>query len=133
MASIYKELHLDVPADELWRDLRDFGNPKTLWPNLIATVKVVDNQRYYTFANGSELREPLISIDDQHRRLAYYVAAGPAPLTHNNASMQVFDDNGGSRLVWITDLLPDEAAPPLEGELEPFIQELQATLAQRRA
>ena len=31
-------------------------------------------------------------------------------LTHYNASIQVFARNGGSRVVWLTDFLPDEAA-----------------------
>jgi len=133
MATIYKELRLDVPPDELWRDLRDFGNPGTLFPSLIATTELADGQRVCTLADGSEVRERLVTIDDERRRLVYYVAAGPLPLTHHNSSMQLLDDNGGSCFVWITEVLPDEAASALDGVFDAFLQELQATLAQRAA
>jgi hypothetical protein len=39
MATICKELHLDVPRGELRRDVRDFGNPTTLSPTLIGAER----------------------------------------------------------------------------------------------
>ncbi len=58
---------------------------------------------------GLVVREVIVNIDDDARRLAYSVRSDN--LTHHNASFEVLsagDDR--CRLVWIADLLPDEAA-----------------------
>jgi hypothetical protein len=61
------------------------------------------------------VRELIVTLDDTARRFAYAAVGGGA--THHNASFQVFAGPGGrSRLVWITDVLPDELAPSI-GEL----------------
>jgi hypothetical protein len=55
------------------------------------------------------VRELLVDLDEDARRLVWSVVEGP--YTHHNASTQVFsEDNGGSRFVWIADLLPHELA-----------------------
>ncbi len=55
------------------------------------------------------LKEQLVGIDDEHRRICYTVLNGRA--SHHHASAQVFAHEGGkTRFVWITDLLPDEMA-----------------------
>jgi hypothetical protein len=55
------------------------------------------------------VREPIVDIDDQTRRLVYTAVGGMT--RHYNASMQVFPDGDRRRrLVWIIDLLPNELA-----------------------
>jgi len=59
------------------------------------------------------LRERLIDLDDEARRLVWSIVDGPH--THHNASAQVFagvlaDGKEGSRFVWLADLLPNELA-----------------------
>jgi hypothetical protein len=62
-------------------------------------------------------RELLVDVDDNARRVAYAVVQGQP--THHNASMQVFAEDGGrSRLVWITDLLPNDVAGPIGSMIE---------------
>jgi hypothetical protein len=61
-----------------------------------------------TFFNGSVVREVLVDLDDETRRLVWSIVDGP--YTHHNGSVQVFAEGGRARFVWITDLLPDEAA-----------------------
>ena len=36
---------------------------------------------------------------------------------HHHASFEIFPREGGSRLVWITDLLPEEAAATVAGSM----------------
>jgi hypothetical protein len=64
--------------------------------------------RVATWANGMVVRELIVDIDDETRRFASAAVGGRT--THHNSSMQVFADGEGSRLVWITDLLPNELA-----------------------
>lgn len=75
------------------------------------------------------VRELLVTIDDTTRRFAYASTGGRA--THHNASLQVFPGaNGGTRLVWITDLLPDDAAGPISALVERGSEVMRATLEQ---
>ena len=66
------------------------------------------DQRILTLANGREVRELIVDLDDTRRRLAYAVVGGDSlGLSHHHASLQVFSEGAGRcRLVWQTDLLP---------------------------
>lgn len=73
--------------------------------------------RTVTFANGFAVREQIVSIDDELRRLAYTSIGGRA--SHHNAYFQVFAvPGGGSRIAWVTDLLPDEMREPIAQMVE---------------
>lgn len=54
------------------------------------------------------IREPILSVDDQRRRLAWGAEGGQ--MTHYNAALEVAEDPAGCRVVWTTDLLPHELA-----------------------
>lgn len=114
MASIYREIQISAPAQDVWDALRDVGAAhKRLFPGVLTDAYIEEGgaARIVTFGNGAVVRELLVDIDETERRFAYAVVDGPLNLLHHNASMQVFDDGeGGTRFVWITDVLPDEAA-----------------------
>jgi carbon monoxide dehydrogenase subunit G len=107
MASIRKEIRLNVPPSEVWDAVRDVGAVhKRLCPGVLTNTRLESDARIVTFANGMTVRELIVDIDDDARRFVW--AAVGDPLTHHNASMQVFDDGDRvSRLVWITDILPN--------------------------
>ena len=82
-----------------------------------------------TFANGMVARELIVDVDDNERRVAYAVVGGQPK--HHHASMQVFaDGEERSRLVWITDLLPNELAPTIGGMVEQGTAVMKRTLEQ---
>ena len=73
--------------------------------------------REVTFANGMRLRERIVDVDEAQRRVVW--SAVGEPFAHHNASVQAFDEGGGTRLVWIADLLPHalaETIAPLSDE-----------------
>jgi hypothetical protein len=115
MASIRKEILTAAHPDQVWDALRDVGALHTrLVPGFVVDTKLKPGERIVTFRNGMVVREPIVSIDDRARRVAWAAIGGP--LTHYNASAQVFADAlNQTRVVWIADLLPDEAAPVVEG------------------
>ena len=110
MATIYKEIPIAVGADDVWAAVRDTGAVhRRLAPGFVVDTHLDGDARVVTFANGAVIRELLVDVDDEARRCAY--AAVQWRATHHHASMQVFaDGEGGSRLVWITDVLPHELA-----------------------
>ena len=53
-------------------------------------------------------------------------------MTHHNASAQVFPDGqGGSRFVWIADLLPHELAPTVASMMDQGLAVIKRTLELR--
>ena len=110
MASIRKEILTSAPPDEVWAAIRDIGALHTrLVPGFVVDTKLEPGQRIVTFGNGMIVREPIVDIDDKAQRLVW--SAIGASLTHYNASVQVFANaDGQTRVVWIADLLPHEAA-----------------------
>jgi carbon monoxide dehydrogenase subunit G len=128
MASIHKEIRLNVPAEQVWDAVRDVGAVhKRLCPGVLTNARLEKDARVVTFANGMTIRELIVDIDDAARRFAW--AAEGAPLTHHNASMQVFEDGDrGSRLVWTTDILPNGIAGDIQKLIDQGAVAIQRTL-----
>lgn len=117
MASIRREVLLDASPEQVWDAVRDIGALHTrLVPGFVTDTRLEEGARVVTFANGMVARELIVDRDDDARRLAWSVVG--TPMTHHNASFQVFDDTGRTRGVWIADLLPDEHAPMVAGMIE---------------
>jgi hypothetical protein len=131
MASIHKEMLLDAPAEQVWAAIRDVGEIHTRFAREFVTgTRVESASRFVTFANGMTVREQIVDIDDNVRRLAYSIVEWK--LTHHNASFQVFPvGRARSRLVWIADLLPDDMADLVDGFMEQGCAAIVRTFEQR--
>jgi uncharacterized protein YndB with AHSA1/START domain len=107
MASIRKEIVIDAPPERVWGALRDWGALHTRLARGFATeVRLEDDARIVTFASGAVLREVLVDLDEDERRLVWTIVDGP--YTHHNGAAQVLEaERGGTRFVWLADLLPD--------------------------
>jgi hypothetical protein len=110
MATISREATIARDAGFVWDAIRDVGAiHRRLVPGFVVDCKLEGDSRYITFANGMAMREVIVSVDDRTRRHAW--SARGEPLTHHNASIQVFPDGDAAcRVVWIADLLPNEVA-----------------------
>jgi carbon monoxide dehydrogenase subunit G len=134
MASIYKEIRIEAPAEDVWDAVRDFGAlHERLVPGFVVAAELQGDVRTITFFNGSVAGERLVGIDDDARRLAYSVVDGALGSTHHNASVQVFDaGNGRSRFVWVTDVLPHELESTVSGLMDQALEVIEKTLAANR-
>jgi Polyketide cyclase / dehydrase and lipid transport len=110
MASIRKEIMTRAKADQVWAVLRDIGALHTrLVPGFVVDTRLEPGARIVTFGNGMVVREPIVDVNDETRRVVW--SAENDRLTHYNASAQVFvDDDGRTKVVWIADLLPNDAS-----------------------
>jgi carbon monoxide dehydrogenase subunit G len=131
MASIHKEAPIAAPAEKVWAALRDVGNAHRLFRGVLVDARREGDCRFVTFADGSLVRERIVSIDDERRRVAYAVLR--EGVIHHSASMQVFPEaEGSSRFVWISDFLPDDLAasfaPLIEGGTAAMKRALEGTL-----
>lgn len=82
------------------------GSASSPGPRLRHGYRLEGDERTLTLVDGGVVRELIIAVDDERRRLAYAVTETRLPLDRHHASFQVFAEGEGSRLVWITDALP---------------------------
>ncbi len=121
MATINVSTTLAVPADQLWATVKDVGGVSGML-DVITESSLAGDTRSCTMADGGQLTETILSVDDEHRRVAYTITDSPFPIEAHAASMQVTDAGGGrSTFQWITDVKPDAMAdglrPLMEGEI----------------
>lgn len=128
MASIRKEIKVDASPEDVWSAVRDWGAlHERLVPGFVVDTRLDGDDRIVTFFNGTVLREVLIDLDDEARRLVWSVVDGP--YTHHNASAQVFaDGEDAARFVWVADLLPDALAAPTGEMMEQGTKVVKKTL-----
>jgi carbon monoxide dehydrogenase subunit G len=110
MASITKNIETIAPARAVWSAIRDIGGLHTrLVPGFVVDTVVDGDARIVTFANGMVTREPIIAIDEEHRRVVWS-AEGPQ-FEHYNSSAQVIEQVDDTTVViWTADFKPDELA-----------------------
>jgi hypothetical protein len=133
MASIRKEILIDARPEDVWAAVRDWGAlHERLVPGFVVDTRLDGADRIVTFFNGAVVREVLVDLDDDARRLVWSVVDGP--YTHHNGAAQVFaDGEGGARFVWTADLLPDDVAARTAELMEHGTRVVKQTLEARPA
>jgi len=130
MASLFREVSIDRSPDEVWAAMRDVGALHTRLVNgFVTDCRMDGDARIVTFANGMVAREVILSVDDERRRVAWAILDGRA--SHYNSSAQVFGNGSGARVLWTTDVLPNELAPAIGGMMDAGVAARKRTLEQR--
>ena len=135
MASIHKEILIKARPEDVWAAVRDVGAVhQRLVPGVLVDARLDGDERRVTFASGAVARELIVDVDDEARRFAYAVVEGSLQATHHNASIQVIAKGSGrSRLVWITDVLPDDLATHISNLVEQGSAAMKQTLEKEAA
>lgn len=128
MASIHREILVHARPAIAWAALRDVGAiHRRLAPGFVTDVRLEDGARVVTFGNGMVVRELIVDVDDDARRVAWSATGGQ--LTHHNASAQIVAEGPGKcRFVWIADVLPHEVAPAMASMIEQGLAVIKQTL-----
>jgi carbon monoxide dehydrogenase subunit G len=128
MATIYHEFLIDAPAQFVWEAIKDVGAVHSrLAQGFVTATELRDGERTVTFANGFVAREKIIGVNDDVCRLSYCALGGRA--AHHNAYFQVFSaSEEQSRVLWVTDLLPDEVRPAIEQMVRQGAEAMKQTL-----
>ncbi|HEY0628558.1 MAG TPA: SRPBCC family protein [Sphingomicrobium sp.] len=128
MASIQHETVLDLSAEQAWSALREVGLAHRLFAGVLTDGRLDEDVRTVTFANGMTVRERIIDVSDERRRVAYSAIEG-TPMTHHNASMQIVPDGEGRcRFVWIADYLPHDFGEKMRPLIEAGTEALKVNL-----
>ena len=133
MASIIKDFLIEANAADVWDALRDFGALHTrLVPGFVTDTQLDGEARIVTFANGTVAREILVDCDETRRRLVYAIVS--ERIRQHSASAQVFAEaDGRTRFVWIADVLPNEFAPYMDGQMDLGLAAMQKALGRSAA
>jgi hypothetical protein len=128
MASIQKEFLIASSADDVWDAVRDFGAVHTrLAPGFVTNAVMDGDSRLVTFSNGTNAREILVDCDDTKRRLVYAIVS--ERIRQHSASVQIYEDGDKrSKFVWTVDVLPNEIAPYISGQMDLSIAAVKKTL-----
>ena len=128
MATVRKTISTTASPDAAWSALRDIGALHTrLVPGFVVDTKLESGARIVTFGNGMVVRELIVTLDDDERRVVWSAVGGS--LTHHNGSAQVIaGPSGETTILWIADFLPDQAAPAIEGMMDQGIAVMKKTL-----
>jgi hypothetical protein len=128
MATIRSELKTRARPSEVWSAIRDIGALHTrLVPGFVADTKLEPGARVVTFANGVTLREPIVTLDDEARRLVWTHDGGRAQ--HYNGALQVFElGDGMTSVVWTADFLPDDIGGYMSKAIEAGMAAMQRSL-----
>ncbi len=128
MATIRSQLTTRAPASDVWSAIRDIGALHTrLVPGFVTDTKLEPGARIVTFVNGTVLREPIVTLDDEARRLVWTHEGGRAQ--HYNGALQVTELAGGlTSVVWTADFLPDDIGGAMSQAIEAGMAAMQRSL-----
>ena len=128
MATIRQEIGIDRSKEFVWDVIRDVGAIHTrLVPGFVLDCKLEGDWRTVTFGNGLVVRELIVNVDDQTCRHAW--SARGRTLTHHNASLQVFaEGDNQSRVIWIADLMPNDAEDAISEMIGQALKTMKRTL-----
>ena len=108
MAEGVVDVTVGAPPDEVWAKLGDFGGIGEYFPGIESCRLEGDDRVIGLF--GMEIRERLMTRDDQKRTLTYSVVAG-VPVESHSATITVEPEGDGSKVTWAYAVTPDEMAP----------------------
>jgi hypothetical protein len=128
MGTIRSELKTRASASDVWSAVRDIGALHTrLVPGFVTDTKLEPGARVVTFANGMAVREPIVTLDEEGRRLVWAAEGGRT--SHYNAALQVSElADGMTSVVWTVDFLPDDAGGFLSKAIEAGMAAMQRSL-----
>ncbi len=130
MASVRREIRTLAPIERVWAAMCDVGALHTrLVPGFVTDTRLEGTTRIVTFGNGMRVREPIVSIDAEMRRVVWTSEGGAA--THYNGALEaIAEADGSTRLVWTADFLPDALKPNIAAALAAGMEVMKTTLDQ---
>ena len=107
MVKVVRSTVLDVPIDAVWEVVRDF-NGHDRWHPAVASSDIergdpmdrVGCVRRFKLADGSELREQLLTLSDMEQTFSYCLLDTPVPLFNYVAHVRLFPITDGDRTMW---------------------------------
>ena len=117
MASIHKDISTRRPPRRRLVPRCAISARCTRLGRALSPTRLDGDARIVTFANGNVARELLVDCDEARRRLVYAVVS--ERVKQHSASVQVSPTaRRAAGMVWIADVLPNEIAPYIDGQMD---------------
>lgn len=128
MATVFRTAYLNVTPQEAWARIASVDKLHEIMPAIIA-CSVDGERRTCNFENGVVLSERIVAVDPDLMRVAYTITDSPFNFEYHSASMQIVADCEGARILWTTDLKPDNAKIDMAPLFDQLFEQLSARLA----
>ena len=125
MATTRAHIHIDRPADEVWKAITDPTLIKDWFPGL-SNCTAADSVRHVWTTTGIEVDEEIVTNDADLRRFQYRLLPGPVPVEHHLATVDVLEDGDGSLVIYAVDVLPEPFGPAMQQTAEGALAGLKA-------
>lgn len=107
MVKVLRSTILNAPVDAVWETLRDF-NGHDQWHPAVAESRIERGEpsdkvgcvRRFRLADGSELREKLLTLSDMEQTFTYCLLDTPVPLFNYVAHVRLAPVTDGNRTFW---------------------------------
>lgn len=107
MVKLVKSTVIDAPVERVWAVVRDFNGHDRWHPAVadsamergVPTDKVGGVRRFH-LADGSELREQLLALDDLQMTMSYCLLDTPVPLFNYVAHCRLLPVTDGDMAFW---------------------------------
>tara|TARA_B100000073_G_scaffold25_1_gene13 strand:+ start:1026 stop:1409 length:384 start_codon:yes stop_codon:yes gene_type:complete len=126
MKKIKIEKQIKCSADSLWELFEDVT--RSDWVPFANEIVLEDDVRTFKMDGVGEIKEQIIEKDQVNKSLTYSVIKSPAPLNHHLAKVTVLEDNNLSKLVWTSEVEPDEFEQLISDGMESSIEMIKKIL-----
>lgn len=129
MATVRRHVRIARPPGDVWALV---GDPRRLaeWFPGIVSATVDGGTRWVELASGLRMEERLVTVDGLQHRFQYRIVGGGL-ITSHLATVDVLDVDGGSVVVYGTDVEPAAFAPVLGGATGAALETLRRLLEER--
>jgi ketosteroid isomerase-like protein/uncharacterized protein YndB with AHSA1/START domain len=127
MPTIYRDITIACPADEVWALLSDLA-AVTEWVPGITGARVDGTRRICTTAEGAEIHEEL-EVDDSARMSTYTQPVHPFGFKTSRGKLAVTEDGAGSHVTWDAEI--EFAVAEQEAQLLPMLEQGYAEALER--
>lgn len=107
MVEVRRSAIIDAPIEQVWSLLRDFNGHDAWHPAVTASrieegapADMVGAVRDFRLADGSRIREQLLSLSDRDTSFTYCILDAPIPLNGYVASVKLQPVTDGDRTFW---------------------------------
>ena len=126
MKKIKIEKQIKCSADSLWKLFADVT--RSDWVPFANEIVLENDVRTFKMDGVGEIKEQIIEKDQANKSLTYSVIKSPAPLNHHLAKVKVIEDNNFSKLVWTSEVEPDEFEKLISDGMESSIEMIKKIL-----
>lgn len=126
MKKIRIEKQIKCSADSLWELFADVT--RSDWVPFADEIIFENDVRTFKMDGVGEIQEKIIEKDKAKKSLTYSVIKSPAPLSYHLANITVVEDNNFSKLIWTSEVEPDEFEKLIVDGMESSIEMIKKIL-----